>query len=118
MQVLCQHFGKGRSVGGLATTVLQYQQSIKQLERNGWNHEQVHRRNAVGMIAQERPPALRWRSPMLGHVFGNRRLPNINAELEEFAMDARCAPERVGDTHVPNELTDLQGRLRPPSTNS
>ena len=50
----------------LATTVLQYQQSIKQLERNGWNHEQVHRRNAVGMIAQERPPALRWRSPMLG----------------------------------------------------
>ena len=29
---------------------------------------------------------------MLGHVFGNRRLPNINAELEEFAMDARRKP--------------------------
>src|SRR5207253_10619559 len=36
----------------MAATVLQYQQSIEQLERNGWNHEQVHRCNAVGMIAQ------------------------------------------------------------------
>ncbi len=53
-----------------ATTVLQYQQSIKQLERNGWNHEQVHRRNAVGMIA---PPALRWRCHLPKWV-GLRRL--------------------------------------------
>jgi hypothetical protein len=45
---------------------LQYQQSIEQSEGDGRNHEQVHRRDAVSMIAQERPPALRWRPSTLG----------------------------------------------------
>jgi hypothetical protein len=65
-----------------AATVLKYQQSVEEPERNGGNHKQVHRRDAVGMITQERPRALGWRSPTLGHVFGDRRLPDIDAELE------------------------------------
>jgi hypothetical protein len=65
-----------------AATVLKYQQSVEEPERNGGNHKQVHRRDAVGMITQERPPAVGWRSPTLGHVFDDRRLPDIDAELE------------------------------------
>ena len=55
---------------------------------------------------------------MLCHVFGDRGLPDIDAELEEFAVDARRAPEHVGDTHVANELSDLMWRPRPATARS
>jgi len=87
--------------------VLHDQQSIEQSKREGRNHEQVHRRDAVSVIAQERPPALGWRPPTLCHVFGDRGLPDIDAEFEQLAVDARCAPERVRKAHVANELSDL-----------
>ena len=89
----------------LAATVLQYQQSIEQSEGDGRNHEQVHRRDAVSMIMQERPPALGWRPPTLWHVFGDRGLPDIDAELKEFTVNAWCAPEQISDTHVADELS-------------
>jgi hypothetical protein len=54
-------------------------------------------------------------SPPPDHVLGNARLADIDAELEQFAMDARCAPERVGQAHVPDQLTDLQRDSRPPA---
>ena len=54
----------------LAATVLQYQQSIEQSEGDGRYHEQIHRRDAVSMIMQERPPALGRRPPTLCHIFG------------------------------------------------
>ena len=59
------------------------------------------------LIAQERPPALGWRTPRLCHVSGDRGLPDIDAELEQLTVDARSAPERVRKTHVANELSDL-----------
>jgi hypothetical protein len=62
----------------------------------GRNHEQVHRRDAVSMIAQKRPPALGWRPSTLGHVFGDRGLADIDAELEELTVDA-LARYRVSD---------------------
>src|SRR5271169_3257596 len=95
----------------LSATVLQYQQSIEQSEGDGRNHEHIHRYHAVSMIMQKRPPARGWRPPMLCHVFGNRGLSDIDAELEELTVDARCAPERVRDAHVSNELPDI--RMRP-----
>ena len=87
--------------------MLHDQQSIEQSKGDGRNHEQVHRRDVVSVIAQERPPALGWRAPTLCHVFGDRRLPDIDAEFEQFTVDARCTPERVRKTHVANELSDL-----------
>jgi len=42
-------------------------------------------------------------------------LPNIDAELEKLAMDPWCAPQWVGETHLPNKMTDLQRVFgRPP----
>ena len=47
----------------------------------------------------------------LRHVLGNGGLPDIDAELEQFAMNPRCTPKRVLNTHVSNELTNLQRSL-------
>jgi hypothetical protein len=36
--------------------------TIEESERDRWNDKKVDRRNAVGMVAQKRAPALRWRA--------------------------------------------------------
>jgi hypothetical protein len=50
------------------------QQTIKKSKGNRWNDKEIHRGNALGMIAQERLPPLRWRSPESCHIFGARGL--------------------------------------------
>jgi hypothetical protein len=50
------------------------------------------RHNGVGMIAQKCPPSLRWRAAAPGHVLGDRRLGDLEPELQQFTMDARGAP--------------------------
>ena len=67
------------------------------------------------MVAQEGAPSLAWRSMPLDHVLGNARLRDLKPELEQFAMDARCAPQRVLDAHPPDQRAQLRANLRPPS---
>ncbi len=89
----------------------QDQKSIQQPERDRGDHEQIHRRDAVRVISKKRLPSLRWRTSSSRHVLGNGGLPDIDAELEQFAMNPRCTPKRVHNTHVSNELTNLQQSL-------
>jgi hypothetical protein len=42
------------------------------------------------MVAEQSLPSLGRRLPPLGHIFGNRRLPDVDAELKEFAGSALC----------------------------
>src|SRR5713101_2941369 len=65
------------------------------------------------MIAQKGRPALRRRSPPPRHVLGYTRLPDIDAELEQFAVDPRCTPQRVGKAHVADQLAYLRRHLWP-----
>src|SRR5437660_1635449 len=61
------------------------------------------------MIEEERSPALRGRSPSPRHILGNRDLAHIDAELEQFSMDARSAPERVSQAHLADQPTNFEG---------
>ena len=92
--------------------------SIQQAERDRRDHEQIHRCDAVGMIAKKGLPALRWWPPSPHHLLCNRGLPDIDAELKQFAMYPRCSPKRVGGTHLPNELANLRRCIRPATTRS
>src|ERR1700684_3515019 len=56
------------------------------------------------MIAKERPPALGWRVSALRHVLGHAGLSDIDAELEEFSMDPRRSPQRIGNAHLADKL--------------
>ena len=62
-------------------------QAIEKSERDCWHHKQVHRSNAIRVIAQERLPPLGRRSPPSRHVLGHTRLSDIIAEPEQPAMD-------------------------------
>ena len=63
------------------------------------------------MIAKERPPALGWRVSSLGHVLGHAGLSDIDAELEEFSMDPRRSPQRIGNAHLADKLAYLRLQL-------
>src|ERR1700761_6955554 len=60
------------------------------------------------MIAKERPPALELRVSSLGHVLGHACLSDIDAELEEFSMDPRRSPQRIGNAHLADKLAYLR----------
>src|SRR3954464_1864689 len=70
------------------------------------------------MIEEERSPALRRRAPSSGHVLGNRGLAYVDAELEEFSMDARSAPERICQAHLADQLPNFERHLGPAGSSS
>ena len=98
--------------------MLQDKKAEEQAKRNGRDHEEIHRGDAVGMIAQEGLPALRRRSPPPRHIFRHARLPDIDAELEELAMDSRRTPEWVGQAHLVDQPPDPRRHLWPPAARS
>ena len=53
------------------------------------------------------------RSSAFDQVFGDRRLRNLEAKLEQFAVDTRCAPERVVLAHLPDQVPQLAVDFRP-----
>src|ERR1700751_2424013 len=60
------------------------------------------------MIAKECRPALGRRVSSPGHVLGHAGLSDIDAELEEFAMDPRRSPQRIGNAHLADKLAYLR----------
>src|SRR6266849_2039549 len=59
------------------------------------------------MIAKEGLPGLQW--PILPghHIVRNRGLGDIDAELEQLAMDLGGAPRRVFKTHSSDQVAHL-----------
>ena len=81
--------------------------TIEDLERDRRQDKQIDRRDAVGMVPKKRPPALRRWAPAAAHIPGDCRLGDLEAELEQLAMNAWCAPERVRTAHLANERAQL-----------
>jgi hypothetical protein len=44
---------------------------------------------------------------MPDHIIANAGLAHVNAEFEEFAVNAGCAPEGVLATHPADQFTNL-----------
>jgi Recombinase/Resolvase, N terminal domain len=57
----------------------------------------------LDVILQEGPPGLRRRLPTAYNVLAHAGLADIDAEFEQFAMDAGRAPERILAAHLPNQ---------------
>jgi hypothetical protein len=77
------------------------------VKRDRRDHKQVHRRDTVSMVAKNRLPSLGRRSLPPGHIFGNRRLPDLDTELEEFAMNPWGTPEWVGDVDFSDQPSNF-----------
>src|SRR6266481_2032432 len=84
------------------------QQSIEQAKRDCRHDEHIHRRDAVGMIADKGSPALGRRVSSPDHVLGHAGLSDFDAELKEFSMDPRRSPQRIGNAHLADKLAFLR----------
>ena len=69
--------------------------------------EHVDRGDADSFVAQEAPPCGRRTAAPSHHAFSHRGLTDLDAELEQLAMNARRTPERVGVGHLPDQITNL-----------
>src|SRR5262249_9477532 len=78
--------------GLLSSTVAKDEKRKQALECQSWDQAKIDRRNGVGMIAQKCPLGLGWRAVAPSHVLGDRRLGDLEPELQQFTMDARGAP--------------------------
>src|SRR5664280_588421 len=86
--------------------------TIEDPERDRWKDKEVDRRDAVGMVAQKRAPALRWWPRVAAHIPSDARLSDLEAELEQFTMNVWGAPERVRPAHLANERAQFSRDLR------
>src|SRR5450631_1139328 len=87
--------------------------AIEDPECDRWKDKKVDRRDAVGMVAQKRAPALRWWPRLAAHIPSDCRLSDIEAELEQLTMNVWGAPERVRPAYLANERAQFSRDLRP-----
>src|ERR1039458_7237833 len=86
--------------------------TIEDPERDRWKHKKIDRRNAIRMIVQKRPPALRRWQLAAAHISSHCRLSDLEAKLEQFTMNVWGAPERVRPAHLANERAQFSRDLR------
>ena len=79
------------------------QQSIDRTKEDCRHHENVHRGDTVSMVTKERLPTLRRRGPPPRHILGHTGLADLDAQLEQLAMDPRRSLQRVGDAHLADQ---------------
>src|SRR6266581_8508040 len=80
---------------------------IEQVEANARNNEQVHGGDVRRVVTQEGAPSLGWRSTSLDHVLRDARLSDLEAELEQLAMNARRTPQRIFHAHPPDQCAQI-----------
>src|SRR5271169_5158768 len=71
-------------------------QGIEKTKRRGCNNEHVDRRNVGQVVVQKATPAWGGDFGPPRQVSADRGLADLDAELEQSAVNAGGAPERVG----------------------
>src|SRR5260370_23645076 len=82
------------------------------IKANGWNNEQVHGGDVRRVVTQEGAPSLGRRSTSLDHVLRDAGLSDLEAELEQLAVDARRSPQWIVNTQVPDQRAQVRVNLR------
>ena len=92
------------------------EEAVEHAERNRWHSEEVHCRDRLSMVLEKSTPALSWLGVprRLFHPTGDRPLRDVEAEQEQFPMDARCSSGCVLGNHPEDQLPHLLRRLSSP----
>jgi hypothetical protein len=71
------------------------------------NRGQVHGSDLRRMVAKEGEPSLRRGGGSLSPVLRYARLSDFEVELQRFVMDTWNAPQRIVDTHPPDQRAQI-----------
>jgi hypothetical protein len=76
------------------------------LEADRRHREEVDRNQLFGVILQESAPGLRRGFAGAHDVFADTTLPDVDAKLEKFAVNAGCTPSGVLAAHLADQISD------------
>ena len=76
-------------------------------ERDGGNHEEIGRDQALHVVLQKRAPILRRWPPVSDQVLSNRGLRQLESQFQQFSVNPRSAPARIRQAHPMNQIDDL-----------
>jgi hypothetical protein len=85
----------------------QHQKHVKNLEANRGHSEEIDGDQLLDMILEEGAPSLRGRFMAAHHVFADAALSDVDAEFEQFSMDAGRTPSGILPAHLVDGLPDL-----------
>src|SRR5260370_23979859 len=80
----------------------------EELERNRRDDEEICRNQVLGVILEKGSPCLGGRPPLPDQVLGDRGLRHLDSNLQQFSVNARSSPTRVGEAHLPNQIADFR----------
>jgi hypothetical protein len=94
-----------------ATVMADEEEAVEHVEGESWDGEEVHGGDSFAMIAKKRQPALGgfWAPGYSPHPARDGRLRHLEAEHEEFAVDARCTPSWILRDHLEDQVAHLFG---------
>ena len=98
-----------------ATVMANEKEAVEHTQRERRDREEIHRRDRFAVIAKKRQPAFGgfWAPGCSPHPAGDGRLRYLEAQHEEFAVDARCTPSWILRDHLEDQVTDLFGDSTP-----
>jgi len=116
---LLHYPGAGRMVRDIqmedpSTTMLDHEEAVQHAKSQSGHCEEIHGHDGVAVIAKEGNPALGGAvgTREAAEVAGDRALGDVEAELEELAVDSGGAPGGILADHLPDESPDLGVDLR------
>jgi hypothetical protein len=101
----------------LPPVVADDEKAVQNTKRERWDGEEIHCRNGLAMVSEERQPALHGIRISWGSPDPSRDTPfqELKTQLEQFAVDARCSPGRILGNHTENQGADLFADTLPSS---
>ena len=97
-----------------ATPVMgQYQKHVKNLEMDGGHSKEVDGDHLREVVPEESAPGLRRRLTAAHHVFAHTGLTDVDAEFEQFTVNAGRTPQGILSAHPADQMSDLAGNKRP-----
>src|SRR5260370_7617454 len=85
----------------LPPVVADDEKAVQNTKRERWDGEEIHCSNALAMVSEERQPSLRgiWISRSSPDPPRDAPFQEIETQLEQLAVNARCSPVRILGTH-------------------
>jgi hypothetical protein len=87
--------------------MVKHDQSIQDPKRRGRDNEHVDRHSVSQVVVQKAAPSRGRGLGVPRQIPPDCGLTDIDAEVEQFAVDARCPPERVSSAHPADQVTDF-----------
>jgi hypothetical protein len=96
-------------VQDLTPVVADDEKAVQNSKCERWDGEEVHRRNGLAMVSEERQPSLCgiWISWCPLDPSRDTPFRDIETQLEQFAVNARCSPSRILSNHTEDQGANL-----------